>query len=318
MIPSKESVEALAAETGFRHDMLEKSIHLLSLLNVIFEDSFLKDRLVLKGGTALNLFHFKLPRLSIDIDFNYVGSHELSIMKEEREKVESLTLAIAKSLKLTPTKIPADHACRKFTATYHSNFAGRGNVQIDINYLHRVCYFPPKKMDSIKLGSYTAKDVQVISLPELAGGKIAALFGRRASRDLFDVFQLAQKISSKDKDLRLAYVLYGAKQPKDWRSVTLADLNFDVADVKSLLIPVLNSNITSSIESEDKYAKELIDACRQFLKPLFPLTDEEAEFIRLVREDGSIKPELLTDSKELALWISLDPALTWRASKAKK
>ncbi len=145
MIPSKESVEALAAETGFRHDMLEKSIHLLSLLNVIFEDSFLKDRLVLKGGTALNLFHFKLPRLSIDIDFNYIGSHELAVMKEEREKVESLTLAIAKSLKLAPTKIPADHACRKYTATYHSNFAGRGNVQIDINYLHRVCYFPPEK-----------------------------------------------------------------------------------------------------------------------------------------------------------------------------
>ncbi len=317
MIPSKESVEALAAETGFRHDMLEKSIHLLSLLNVIFEDSFLKDRLVLKGGTALNLFHFKLPRLSIDIDFNYVGSHELPIMQEEREQVESLTLAIAKSLKLTPTKIPADHACRKYTATYHSNFAGRGNVQLDINYLHRVCYFPTEKIDSIKLGSYTAKEVQVISLPELAGGKIAALFGRRASRDLFDVFQLAQKVSSKNKDVRLAYVLYGAKQPKDWRSVKLDDLNFDVADVKRQLIPVLNSAITSEIKSEDKYAQELIEACRKFLKPLFPLTAQEVEFIRLLREKGLIKPELVTDNKELADKIRLDPALAWRASKAK-
>ena len=318
LIPSKESIEALAAESGFGHGMLEKSIHLLSLLDVIFEDDFLKDRLVLKGGTALNLFHFQLPRLSIDIDFNYIGSADLSVMQEEREQVESLILAIAKSLRLTPTKVPADHACRKYTATYHSNFAGRGNVQLDINYLHRVCYFPPEKLDSIKLGIFAAENVQVISLEELAGGKIAALFGRRASRDLFDVFQLSQKISSKDKNLRLAYVLYGAKQPKDWRTVTLDDMNFDTADVRTQLLPVLNTTITAGIKSEDIYAKDLIDTCRKFLKPLFPLTAKEEEFIALLRDQGVIKPELLTYDRELAEKIKLDPALIWRASKSKK
>lgn len=318
MSVSKESIEALAAESGFRHDMLEKSIHLLSLLDVIFEDEFLKSRLILKGGTALNLFHFKLPRLSIDIDFNYVGAADLSVMKEEREKVESLVLAIAKSLGLSPTKIPEEHACRKYTASYHSYFAGRGNVQIDINYLHRICYFKPERMNSIKFGTHTAGNVQVISIEELAGGKIAALFGRRASRDLFDVYQLSQKISSKDKNLRLAHVLYGAKQPKDWRTVKLNDINFDTADVKSQLLPVLNSSITSTIKSEEKYAQELIGGCLNFLKPLFPLNEKESEFIRLVREEGAIEPELLTSDKKLAERIKLDPALAWRASKAAK
>ncbi|MGM0489543.1 MAG: nucleotidyl transferase AbiEii/AbiGii toxin family protein [Planctomycetota bacterium] len=34
---------------------------------------FLKSRLVLKGGTALNLFLFDLPRLSVDIDAWFLG-----------------------------------------------------------------------------------------------------------------------------------------------------------------------------------------------------------------------------------------------------
>jgi hypothetical protein len=70
LIPSKESVEALAAQTGFRRDMLEKSIHLLALLDVIFEDYFLKDRLVLKCGTALNwidTWHEMRPSINFDL-----------------------------------------------------------------------------------------------------------------------------------------------------------------------------------------------------------------------------------------------------------
>lgn len=56
--------------------------------------------------------------------------------------------------------------------------------------------------------------VPVISLYELAAGKIVALLARTASRDLFDVKQLSTKLSSDDPDLRLAYVLYASKQPR--------------------------------------------------------------------------------------------------------
>ena len=37
---------------------------------------FLKHRCALKGGTALNLFLFDVPRLSVDIDLNYIASAE--------------------------------------------------------------------------------------------------------------------------------------------------------------------------------------------------------------------------------------------------
>ena len=47
----------------------------LGLLQSICSHLFLKNRLSLKGGTALNLFIFDLPHLfSVDRDLNYAGA----------------------------------------------------------------------------------------------------------------------------------------------------------------------------------------------------------------------------------------------------
>ncbi len=59
-----------ANATGFRPESLEKVLRLIGLPNAIFRLPDLASRLVLKGGTALNLFLFDLPRLSVDIDLS--------------------------------------------------------------------------------------------------------------------------------------------------------------------------------------------------------------------------------------------------------
>ena len=61
---SKERLFAEAEATGFRAEILEKAIQLLNLLENLCRHPFLKGRLALKGGTALNMFVFDLPRLS--------------------------------------------------------------------------------------------------------------------------------------------------------------------------------------------------------------------------------------------------------------
>jgi predicted nucleotidyltransferase component of viral defense system len=81
---SFEKLNTEAQNTGFRPDILEKVAHLLNLLVMIQSHSFLKDKLVLKGGTALNLFVFNVPRLSIDIDMNYIGNIDRDSMLKER------------------------------------------------------------------------------------------------------------------------------------------------------------------------------------------------------------------------------------------
>ena len=85
---SYERLLSEAQTTGFRPDVLEKVAQLLGLLNAIRSHPFLRGKLVLKGGTALNLFIFDVPRLSVDIDLNYVGTESRSAMLEERPKLE--------------------------------------------------------------------------------------------------------------------------------------------------------------------------------------------------------------------------------------
>lgn len=96
MTLSREALDNLAGSSGFPQDTLEKVSYLLTLLNVIAEDDFLKQRLVLKGGTALNLFFFDLPRLSVDIDLNYVGTADRTTMLADREQVGKLLTGITK------------------------------------------------------------------------------------------------------------------------------------------------------------------------------------------------------------------------------
>jgi hypothetical protein len=69
---SKETLAEQAQSGGFRPDMLEKVAHLLALLESINVHPVLKGKFALKGGTALNLFVFYVPRLSVDIDLNFV------------------------------------------------------------------------------------------------------------------------------------------------------------------------------------------------------------------------------------------------------
>ncbi len=87
-------LKRLAATTGFRGEMLEKVTHLLHLLRAINDDAYLRSCLALKGGTALNLFHFNMVRLSVDIDLNYVGAAERPGMLSERPVLEKRLSAL--------------------------------------------------------------------------------------------------------------------------------------------------------------------------------------------------------------------------------
>ena len=85
------SIEKLTAEAEageFRVEVLEKVVRLMGVLGGVRDHPFLKGKLALKGGTALNLFIFDLPRLSVDIDLNYVGAGDREAMVEERPMIE--------------------------------------------------------------------------------------------------------------------------------------------------------------------------------------------------------------------------------------
>ena len=73
MIYSKILIEKFSHETGFIGSNIEKVIRLLDVLDFIFSKSSFQEKLVLKGGTAINLAYTNLARLSVDIDLDYLS-----------------------------------------------------------------------------------------------------------------------------------------------------------------------------------------------------------------------------------------------------
>jgi predicted nucleotidyltransferase component of viral defense system len=180
MQTSERELMREANDTGFRPEMMEKVWHLMAILDGISIHPFLKDRLVLKGGTALNLFFFDLPRLSVDID---------------------------------------------------------------LNYMFRMPLFGIRKKSSHSIGTRRTKEIPLLDIHELGAGKLSALFGRHASRDLFDAHQLLTKCSLDIEQLRFACLVYGAMGSKDWREISIDEIHFQEKELKDQLIPVLRKRV---------------------------------------------------------------------------
>ena len=72
---------------GFQRDTFEKVLRLKKVLECFQQDDLLNKHLVLKGGTAINLTIFSLPRLSMDIDMDYVPNDSQEDMLSAREKI---------------------------------------------------------------------------------------------------------------------------------------------------------------------------------------------------------------------------------------
>ena len=191
---SKEILIREATNTGFRAAILEKVWRLMNVLEGINAHPFLKERLVLKGGTALNLFVFDLPRLSVDIDLNYIGMQDLQGMMNERPLVEKALESVFQRENLTIRRIPHKHAGGKWQLKYQSVLGTQGNLDVDLNFMFRVPLWDIRKCSSKFAGHHQINEISILDLHELAAGKLTALFALNASRDLFDAHHLLTKI----------------------------------------------------------------------------------------------------------------------------
>ena len=313
---SPEKLSAEAEATGFRADVLEKAVHLLGLLNVIQAHPFLKGKLALKGGTALNLFVFDVPRLSVDIDLNYVGSESREAMLEERPRLEEAIQAVFSREDFTIRRLPEEHAGGKWSLRYPAASGQSGRIDVDINYMYRVPLWPLTTMDSRSLGSWRATDIPVVDIHELAAGKLAALLARRRARDLFDS-RLVFSIDGLDLErLRAAFVVYGAMARRDWRTVSVEDVAFDPSELSSQLMPSLRVGALQGLEAAN-YGEELVAECRRGLSALLPFRAAERAFLDLLLNEGRIDATLLSSDVGLQECIQAQPLLEWKAQNVR-
>ncbi len=316
---SKNELITEANRSGYRPEIIEKVILLLDLLKQFVALPFLSKRIVLKGGTALNLFCFEqLPRLSVDIDLNYIGSADKSIMLEERKNIEEAIILISQQNNYIVDRNPRQHAGGKMILHFPSVFAHKGHLEIDLNYMYRVPLWDIVWKDSCHWPKST-KNIPVLDIHELAAGKLHALFSRTASRDLFDSHQLFKKCQLDPFRLRLTFAIYIAMSKNNWRNINIDNIHFNVEDIRNKLIPVLQKTHVAvpSRPAIKKWAEQMLEECRETLKVILPFNEAEQEFLIKLNEENALLPQLICTDDAIIEKILLHPLLQWKITKNK-
>jgi predicted nucleotidyltransferase component of viral defense system len=188
----------------------EKYKKTVNLLLEILPFALKDNRVALKGGTAINLFHRDFPRLSVDIDLCYLPLEDrittfnnlhliLSQIKDDLENNLGLKVNVNNPL---DGKREAKLVAKKQDI----------EVKIEPNFTLRSSLFSAVELDlSPKASKEFKKSIQArcLNIADTYGGKFCAALDRQHPRDLFDVKFLLENegITTDVKDSFLFYLI---------------------------------------------------------------------------------------------------------------
>ncbi len=318
MAVSRESLQEIASERQLQPAMLERVIRLIDILDAFGADTLIGPRLALKGGTALNIFHSDLDRLSVDIDINYVGAIEKERMDEDRPGLEDRIERLMESKGYAARREPSEHAGGKWIYRYASALGGSGSIEIDINYLYRSPLYGVSRMSSVAIGPYQAKNVPVLDLHEIVAGKMVALVTRRTARDLFDAHRIIGMAHLDWAKIKIATLMIGASAKSfDWRTASPDVIGCEVGDITNKLIMCLHDRYFESFGGPEAWIRAVTAECRQGLASLFQFTEGETAFLQGVLDNGTIDASRLDAPTPVRAAIEVCPALRWKAQNVK-
>jgi predicted nucleotidyltransferase component of viral defense system len=158
---------------------------MLQILRDIYSDLELSNFLGFKGGTALMFFH-KLPRFSIDLDFN------LLIADKEKEteiyqKVRNILLKYGK----------IDDEAQKFFGPILVLNYGKGERKLKVEISNR------QHDNHYEVKTFMGINMLVMTLPDMFAHKLCAVLDRSelTNRDIFDCWFFMENRTAINKSL---------------------------------------------------------------------------------------------------------------------
>ena len=301
---TRYELDTFAKETGFLKNSLEKMYRLLNILSILKTNPVTKDAFVLKGGTAINLFILDFPRISVDIDLNYIRSISRSSMLKDRRTINS---EIQKIFHFTyEINISKDvHALTQFEFRYETISGSSDMLKLEINYLKRLPLLAPQ---ILSLNRFDLNiDFLCLDFQELLASKTMALLNRYTPRDLFDVYQMINSPFEIKKDLlRMLLFFYGIVTGTE--IFELFKLKFDLInqpDIQNKLYPMLRKR--TCLDRDD-----LVATVENFLNPYLSLSNKEADVLRNLYKTGKIDIDILFPQKEIQEKVLNSPSLKWK------
>jgi len=307
---SKTDLDKIAKGSGFIRDNLEKVVRLVDVLKYFNTNPLLCDVLALKGGTAINLTVFNLPRLSVDIDLDFVTecSKEEMLVSREQINKEILNYMFTQDYALSPnTKNP--HSLDSWAFFYQNAGGNKDNIKIEINFSMRNHIYPLVKANT-KVDFLSSISIQSLAPLELFGSKIKALMERTAARDLYDVYNMiSHSIFSEEElnSLRKVVIFYlavgGSNSPKTSYSFEALD-KLKFPQIRAHLMPVLRKSEHFDFEEAKREVKD-------FLTKFVVLTNHEKSFVENFNR-YHYTPELLFDNMDIVERIKQHPMAIWK------
>jgi len=194
--------------------LAELDYRLVYALQAIYADPFLRDRLCLKGGTALNKLY--LPdqgRLSVDLDFNAVGPRERVL--QERTQISRAVMA---ALQQQDGGYDLTYRWRYEQATVYARFlplsgAARQRLKVEISFVERFAILGRQKRPLLISPLDEPLAINTYHLEELTSTKLRALYDRRKGRDMYDLFRILTRDLNRTAIRKMVlYYLYRANQ----------------------------------------------------------------------------------------------------------
>ena len=315
MSPSLTYLEREAGKLGFQISPLEKVVRLGELAGDISRHPFLGRVLLLKGGTALNLGFGVPSRLSVDLDFNYVGQIDRARMLEERPQVEDAIQQLATRHNYQVQRSADAFAGQKFYLSYLSALGGRERIEIDLNFLFRIPIGKPERREIWQPGELDRPMVGMVSLSELILGKLLALLDRGAVRDAWDVGRLPAFAGDelRSNDFRARFIALSAILKHGLPNYTYERFEQQVTDraIREALAPMLARDVAPP---PDVLAKRAWDVVR----PLLDLNENEIRYFEEIAR-GELRLDYIfpDDPAEINLLAS-HPAIQRKLTNVRK
>ncbi|MFD4368091.1 nucleotidyl transferase AbiEii/AbiGii toxin family protein [Rhodococcus sp. NPDC058521] len=193
--------DAVAAQFGVSPEQAERDhliSHLLAAISVWFG-----ERLHFIGGTALARTHLKDGRLSEDID--------LVALDNRTELAAELDAALPRALARTHGRLSWEPALSGIPDTAAATLRTEGGLSVKVQLLSsrdRVLWPAEPSMLEQRYKDAPPAQLSVPTLPAFAASKTATWHDRRAARDLWDLWALAN-IGAIDSEAAGLFERYG-------------------------------------------------------------------------------------------------------------
>jgi hypothetical protein len=133
------------------------------------------------------------------------------------------------------------------------------------------------------------------------------------ARDLFDCHRILMNEDIDARRLRIAFVVYGAMNRKDWRTVSAEDVDFEAVEFARQLMPALRIKADEARPEPAEFAARLVKEVREGLSVVLPFGDSEKAFLDLLLDRGVVDATLLLADADLQRRIQAQPLLEWKA-----